>query len=251
MTRNIKLTIEYDGSGYAGWQTQANALAVQAVVERALGTVLGEPTRIAGAGRTDAGVHASGQVANLRTAASIPPRGLMHAVNARIPDDVAIVDAEEVHADFHARFDAVSRSYEYTVLNRDAPSALRGRYTWRYRKPIAVDVWDELGSDLVGARDCSSFMKTGSQRTNPVCTILACSCRREDDLVTVRITADAFLRGMVRAVVGTFVRVAPDEGADPTSARAALRAILAARDRSAAGASVPPQGLCLAGVAYP
>lgn len=251
MTRNIKLTIEYDGSGYAGWQTQPNAPTVQAVVERALAIVLGEPTRIIGAGRTDAGVHARGQVANVHTSASIPARGLMHALNAGMRDDVAIVDAEEVDVEFHARFDALSRSYEYSILNRDAPSALRGRYTWRYRRPIAVDVWDELGSDLVGTRDCSSFMKTGSQRTNPVCTILACACRREDDLVTLRVTADAFLRGMVRAIVGTFVRIAPDEEADAAASRTALRAVLAARDRSAAGASAPPQGLCLTRVTYP
>jgi tRNA pseudouridine38-40 synthase len=251
MTRNIKLTIEYDGSDYAGWQTQANAPTVQAVIERALETVLGDPIRITGAGRTDAGVHARGQVANLHTSASIPAHGLMHALNASMPDDVAIVNAEDAPEDFHARFDATSRSYAYTILNRDAPSALMGRYTWRYRKPIPADLWNELGNDLLGTRDCASFMKTGSQRTNPVCTILACSCCRDGDLVTLRITADAFLRGMVRAVVGTLVRVAPDEAVDIISARAELRDIIEARDRSAAGASVPPQGLCLTGVGYP
>ncbi len=251
MTRNIKLTIEYDGSAYGGWQAQPNAPTPQAVIERALGSVLGEPTRIIGAGRTDSGVHARGQVANLRTSSSIPASGLLHALNAEMPDDVAIVASEEVHADFHARFDALSRSYEYTILNRDAPSALRGRYTWRYRKPIAADVWHELGRELVGKRDFSSFRKTGSRRLNPVCDLLACSCQRDGDEVTVAVTADAFLRGMVRAIVGTFVRVAPDDDADVDAATASLREILAARDRSAAGAAVPPQGLCLMGVAYP
>ena len=141
MTRNIKLTIEYDGSAYGGWQAQPNAPTPQAVIERALGSVLGEPTRIIGAGRTDSGVHASGQVANVHTSSSIPASGLLHALNTAMPNDVVIAAAEEVHADFHARFDALSRSYEYTILNRDAPSALKGRYTWRYRKPISVDVW--------------------------------------------------------------------------------------------------------------
>ncbi|MBT3270804.1 tRNA pseudouridine(38-40) synthase TruA [Candidatus Poribacteria bacterium] len=251
MTRNIKLTIEYDGSDYAGWQAQPNAPTVQAVIERALGTVLGEPTRVTGAGRTDAGVHARGQVANVRTSSTIPARGLMHALNATMPDDVAILQCDDVPVDFHARFGALSRSYEYTILNRDAPSALRGRYSWRYRRRIDVDVWDQLANDLLGTRDCSSFRKTGSQRRNPVCTVLDCSCSRTGDTVTLAITADAFLRGMVRAVVGTFVKVAPDDAADVEAARLALRGILAAGDRSVAGASVPPQGLCLVGVAYP
>jgi tRNA pseudouridine38-40 synthase len=251
MTRNIKLTIEYDGSDYAGWQAQPNAPTVQAVIERALATVLGEPTRATGAGRTDAGVHARGQVANVHTSSTIPARGLMHALNATMPDDVAILQCDDVPADFHARFGALSRSYEYTILNREAPSALRGRYTWRYRRPIAEDVWHELGNELLGTRDCSSFRKTGSQRRNAVCTVLACSCHRAGDTVTLAITADAFLRGMVRAVVGTFAKVAPDDEADAEDARAELREILAARDRGAAGASVPPQGLCLVDVAYP
>ncbi|MDA1192466.1 MAG: tRNA pseudouridine(38-40) synthase TruA [Candidatus Poribacteria bacterium] len=248
--RTVKLTIEYDGTDYAGWQHQENALAVQTVIERALGKLIGEPTRIHGAGRTDAGVHAAGQVAHFVTESPIPPDGMLIALNGMLPTDIAVTHIEDVDANFHARFGATARTYEYTVLNRVAPSALMGRYVWHIRKRLPVEAWDVLAGVLVGERDYSSFEKKGSDRDQPLCDVSDCRAWRDGDLVKLSITARSFLRGMVRAIVGTFYQLAPDESADTVEATQHLRAIIAARDRSAAGDNAPASGLCLMKVTY-
>jgi tRNA pseudouridine38-40 synthase len=250
MARNLKLTLEYDGTDYAGWQAQTNALAIQTVVERALEDILGESTRIIGAGRTDAGVHATGQVASFRTENLIPTEGLLVALNNALPRDVAVLHVADAPERFHARFDARWRTYRYTILNRATPSALRARYVWHCRRTIPVAVWHALCQEVVGQRDFSSLQKTGSSRTSPICTVVDCRCWNEGELVVVSITANSFLRGMVRALVGTLARLAPDESTDPDAARRNMQAILGLRDRQAAGESAPPQGLCLTEVAY-
>ncbi len=249
--RNIKLTIEYDGTGYAGWQAQTNAVAVQTVVERTLSRIVGEPVRLIAAGRTDTGVHARGQVVNYRSRSRIPVDGLLRAANGRLPGDICILKAEEVPVAFHARFDAESRNYRYTILNRAVPSALEGRFAWHLPVPLPVDVWDELGDELVGVRDFSSFRKAGSRRVSPVCAVYDCSCWRDGERVYVSITAKSFVRGMVRAIVGTFRWLAPGVGTELETARQRLRDVLAAKDRCAGGNAAPPHGLCLVEVVYP
>ena len=243
--RNIKVTIEYDGTNYHGWQIQPNAITIQAAVQDTLAKITKTQTPIVGAGRTDTGVHAAGQVANFHTRSQIPPIAFQKALNATLPRDIVIIDVEEVAPDFHARFSAVSRTYRYTILNRAYPSALLRNNTYFFPNAIDVQGADTTCQSLVGVRDFSSFQRSGSERINPICEIYECRCWREEDLVHLQIEADAFLRGMVRAIVGTVLKLR-----DRADCVNQLHGILDAQDRSAAGASVPPHGLSLLSVKY-
>jgi tRNA pseudouridine38-40 synthase len=250
MPRNLKLLIEYDGTNYAGWQAQENALAVQTVIERTLERLVRHKVQLTGAGRTDAGVHAEGQVANFRTDSPIPCDGLRRAANDLLPLDITILDAVDVPETFHARFDATARTYRYTLLNRRNPSAILGRFAWHVERPLPVPVWDALCREMVGTQDFSAFRKAGSARLSPVCTVFDGRCWNAGDFVYVSITADSFLRGMMRAFVGTAMRVAPDASTDPDDALRAFRRVILSRNRSEAGESVPARGLCLTRVSY-
>ncbi len=243
--RNIKLTVEYDGTNYHGWQIQPNAITIQAAIQDALAKITKTHTQIIGAGRTDTGVHAAGQVANFHTRSQIPPIAFQKALNATLPRDITIIDVEEVSPDFHARFNAVSRTYRYTILNRAYPSALLRNNAYFFPKPIDVQGADAIYRFLVGKWDFSSFQRSGSERINPICEIYQCRCWQEQDLVYFEIEADAFLRGMVRAIVGTVLKLH-----DRKDGINRLRGVLDARDRSTAGASVPPHGLSLLCVKY-
>ena len=243
--RNIKLTIEYDGTNYHGWQIQPSAITIQAALQDALAKITKTQTPIIGAGRTDTGVHAAGQVANFHTCSQMLPLAFQKALNATLPRDIAIIDAEEVSPDFHARFSAVSRTYRYTILNRAYPSAHLRNNAYFFPEPIDVQDADIACQSLVGVRDFSSFQRSGSERINPICEIYECRCWQEQDLVCFQIEADAFLRGMVRAIVGTVLKLHAREDAVNQ-----LHKILDARDRSRAGASVPPHGLSLLRVKY-
>jgi tRNA pseudouridine38-40 synthase len=243
--RNIKITIEYDGTNYHGWQIQPNAITIQAAIQDALTKITKTQTQIIGAGRTDRGVHAAGQVANFHTRSQMPLISFQKALNATVPRDIVIIDAEEVSPDFHARFSAVSRTYRYTILNRTYPSALLRSSTYFFPEPIEVHGADTTCRSLVGKRDFSSFQRSGSERINSICEIYECRCWQDQDLVYFEIEADAFLRGMVRAVVGTVLKLYDREDAVNR-----LREILDARDRSAAGTSVPSHGLSLLRVKY-
>lgn len=243
--RNIKVTIEYDGTNYHGWQIQPNAITVQAALQDALAKITKTQTLIIGAGRTDTGVHAAGQVANFHTRSQMPPLAFQKALNATLPRDIVIINVEEVSPDFHARFTAVSRTYRYTILNRAYPSALLRNSAYFFPKPVDVQRASTVCQSLVGVRDFSSFQRSGSGRINPICEIYQCRCWQEADLVYFEIEADAFLRGMVRAIVGTVLKLhEKEDGIDQ------LKEILDARERSTAGASVPPHGLSLLCVKY-
>lgn len=248
MARNLKLLLEYDGTNYAGWQAQTNALAIQTVVERALERIVRHPVRVVGAGRTDAGVHAEGQVANFHTDSPIPCGGLLRALNDLLPSDIAVLDVTEVPESFHARFSATARTYRYTLLNRPVRSAIWGRFAWHVDRPIPVAIWDALCREMLGTHDFSAFQKSGSPRRSPVCTVYEARCWNEGDFVYVSLTADSFLRGMVRAFVGTVFRLA--ENADVEEVRQAFRQVLRSRRRSDAGESAPSRGLCLVRVLY-
>ena len=244
--RNIKLTIEYDGTNYHGWQIQPNVITIQQVIQDALTKVTKTQTQIVGAGRTDSGAHAAGQVANFHTHSHMPPIAFQKALNSVLPRDIVILDAEEVSPDFHARFSATSRTYRYTILNREYPSAfLRNSAYFLPQPKINVPQADAICRALVGERDCSCFQRTGSDRDNPVCEIYKSRCWKEGDLVYFEIEADAFLRGMVRAIVGTVLEL--HEGEQPVDQ---LYGILDTHDRSAGGPSVPAHGLCLVRVKY-
>ena len=244
--RNIKLTIEYDGTHYHGWQIQPNATTIQEVIQNALAKITQAETQVFGAGRTDTGVHAAGQVANFHTRAQMSPVAIQKALNALLPGDIAITGAEETAPDFHARFSATSRTYRYTILNRVYPSAfLRDRVYFLPHPVINVDSADAVCRALIGKLDCSSFRRTGGERVSAVCDIYQSHCWKEEDLVHLEIEADAFLRGMVRAIVGTILRLH-----DRESPVDQFHKILEARDRSAAGPSAPACGLSLTRVKY-
>ena len=243
--RNIKVTIEYDGTNYHGWQIQPNAITVQAALQDALTKITKTQTLIIGAGRTDTGVHAAGQVANFHTRSQMPPLAFQKALNATLPRDIVIINVEEVSPDFHARFSAVSRTYRYTILNRAYPSALLRNNTYFFSEPIDVQGANTACQSLVGVRNFSSFQRSGSERINPICKICECRCWREGDLVYFEIEAEAFLRGMVRAIVGTVLKLH-----DRKDGVNQLHKILDAHNRSEAGASAPPHGLSLLCVKY-
>ena len=179
------------------------------------------------------------------TDSELSSASIRKALNSILPDDVVITEIQDVPPDFHARFSALSRTYRYTILNREFPSAFFGSTTYFFPRPIHTDRIDEVCSALVGEKDFSSFQRTGSERINPVCTVLEASCWRDADLVYFQIEADAFLRGMVRALVGTALKLQATP--DPIHR---FQTILDARDRSAAGPSAPPHGLSLIAVKY-
>ncbi len=243
--RTLKLILEYDGTNYCGWQVQGTDPTIQGVLEQALAKVLDGPVRVNGAGRTDAGVHALGQVASFQTASRIPCDALQRALNSLLPRDVVVHAVQDVPADFHARYSALGKVYEYHILNRPLPSALRRRYVWHVPGPLDLDAMGTAAASLRGRHDFSSFRGAGSEVRTSERTLTEASLAREGDEIVLTFTADGFLRHMVRNIVGTLVEVGrrrrtPGE----------IVGILAARDRRAAGMTAPPQGLYLVRVLY-
>ncbi len=248
--RNIKLVLEYDGTNYNGWQKQPNMPTIQGTVEEALTQLTKTSVHIIGAGRTDTGVHAEGQVANFHTEVTIPIIAYKKGLNTLLPHDIVVSSASEVSVDFHARFSATSRRYRYTLLNRDYPSALTRHTAYFYPNDIDVNSIGAICNCLVGEMDFSSFQKTGSDRHNPVCEIFEAICWKTDHEVFIEIEADSFLRGMVRAIVGTILKCLRHESCNAENACVLFHKILSEKDRSVAGPSVPAHGLSLIRVKY-
>ena len=255
--RNIKLVLEYDGTNYHGWQTQPNLPTIQDTVENALAKLTKTPIHIIGAGRTDSGVHAEGQVANFHTTSQMSLVAFQKGLNATQPRDIVVCSATEVPAAFHARFSATSRRYRYAILNREYPSALSCQTSYFFPTEIDVGKLNDLCQLLIGKRDFSSFQKTGSDRINPVCEIYEADWWQKEPYIYFEIEADSFLRGMVRAIVGTvlafnrkFLLASGTKNTKCEDAKMELCRILEAKDRSAAGMSVPAHGLSLIKVRY-
>ena len=243
--RNVKVVVEYDGTDYFGFQYQPELPTVQAELERVLAKIVKEDVTVYGSGRTDAGVHAAGQVINFRTAGSVPVEKLCLAMNSLLPGSIAALDAAVVPDDFHARYSAKSRLYRYSILNRDTKSALLGRYCWHVRGSLDAEAMAEAAKPLVGAHDFSSFAAADRDEGSPVRDLIEVNVRRSGETVVIDLRANAFLRSMARVIVGTLVEVGL--GWRPASE---ISDMLAARDRRAAGKTAPPQGLCLMQVEY-
>jgi len=243
--RNIKLVVQYDGTDYAGYQKQPHALAIQEELERALAEVLQEPTRSIGASRTDAGVHALGQVVAVTTERPIPPSRLMRALNNTLPRAIAVIEAAEVSPEFHPRYGALGKLYSYRLLNRPTPAPLEARYTWHVAVPLDTELMAQGARQLLGRHDFSAFEATGGSVVDKVRRLDRLDCLRRGDVVEVLAHADGFLYMMVRNIVGTLVEVGKRRLAPE-----ALGDILASRDRGNAGPTAPPQGLCLVRVDY-
>lgn len=250
MMRNIKLVLEYDGTNYHGWQTQPNLPTIQGAVEEALTQLTKTSIQIIGAGRTDTGVHAEGQVANFHTDLQIPIAAFQKGLNTFLPRDIVVCAVTEVDADFHSRFSATSRRYRYAILNRAYRSALLRHAAYFYTVPIDVALADAICRSVVGKRDFSSFQKTGSDRLNPVCEIFEACCWKADEYVYLEIEANSFLRGMVRAIVGTVLKCTKHINSNLEDVCARFHSILEAKDRALAGPSVPAHGLSLICVKY-
>lgn len=248
--RNIKLVLEYDGTNYHGWQKQPELPTIQETVEEALTQLTKTPIQIIGAGRTDTGVHAEGQVTNFFTELSIPTIAFQKGLNTFLPRDIVVTDVDEVSIDFHARFSAMSRRYRYTILNRSYPSALRRHTAYLYVTPIDVDSLDAICRCIHGKWDFTSFQKTGSDRLNPVCEIFNANCYKIDEYVFLEIEANSFLRGMVRALVGTALKCMKNVDGNVDEACALFQHVLEIKDRSMAGPSSPAHGLSLISVKY-
>ena len=245
-TRRLAVGIEYDGTRYAGWQHQPGLATIQDSVQKALSAVADHPVTVAAAGRTDAGVHACGQIAHFDTRAERPVRGWVLGANSNLPPDIAINWAMEVEPSFHARYTAQGRSYRYCMLRRATrPAILRDRVCWT-RATLHVEAMHDAAQALVGEHDFSSFRAVECQSTTALRHVDAITVRGEGPLVVMEISANSYLHHMVRNIAGTLMQVGAGERPPAWVAE-----ILAARDRSRAGITAPASGLYLWRVRYP
>ncbi len=241
-----KLTIEYDGTPFVGWQVQDNGVSVQGVLAEAVLAFAGERAVVGGAGRTDAGVHALGQGAHVELSKDWPPDTVRDALNAHLrPHPVAVLAAERVADDFDARFSAIKRDYLYRIVNRRADLALDAHRAWRVPRPLDAAAMHDAAQRLVGRHDFTTFRSTECQAKSPVKTLDRLDVARDGDEVRVTASARSFLHNQVRSMVGSLVHVGEGKWSGDD-----LAAALAARDRAACGQVAPPQGLYLVRVEY-
>jgi tRNA pseudouridine38-40 synthase len=242
-----RLTIEYDGRPFVGWQRQANGASVQAALETALARLGEGAVAVTGAGRTDAGVHALGQVAHCDLVRNWPGDRLAAALNYHLkPAPVAVLAADAVAEDFHARFSAIERRYRYRVIDRAAPLTVTRGLAWRVPGPLDIDAMNAAAAHLIGHHDFTTFRAAQCQALSPVRTLDVLEARRTGEAVEIEARARSFLHNQVRSLVGTLVKVG--SGRWPPER---VGAALAARDRAACGPVAPPDGLYLTAVIYP
>jgi tRNA pseudouridine38-40 synthase len=241
--KSLRLTLEYDGTDFVGWQFQKNGRSVQQAVEVALHEITQEDIRVVGGGRTDAGVHARGQVASFRMEKEVESSLLVRSLNGVLPDDVVVLSAQEVPPDFNARFNARKRRYQYYICRR--PTALQRKYSWWLNYQFDLAAMQECASQTIGEHDFASFCKSESEVEHHRCAVLVARWITEDPMIRFEITANRFLHGMVRALVGTMVEV----GRGFRKAEE-FQKILEATDRRKAGEAAPAQGLFLEEIIY-
>ena len=243
--RHIRLVVEYDGTSLSGWQRQANAPSVQAHLEDALAQLLQHPAPVTGASRTDAGVHARGQVASFRTERPIPLHGVRRGLNSLLPDSIAVREATEADEDFHPRFSATGKHYRYTVLARPDRSPRWRDRAWHVAESIDRAAFREGAAALLGEHDFAAFRAAGCTARTTIRRIDAIDLMEEGELLRVDVRGNAFLRAMVRILVGTLIEVGL--GRRPASQ---VAEILASHDRTRAGITAPAHGLELVEVRY-
>jgi tRNA pseudouridine38-40 synthase len=241
----VKLVLEYDGTGYAGWQRQPDQPTIQAAIEQAIQQVSQATVSVIGAGRTDSGVHALGQVASFRTGLEWTAPNWMRALNAVLPKDIAVRASALMDDHFHAQHSARGKLYTYRILHRSAKPAIDRAFVWHIYRPLDEAAMRQAATALIGRQDFSSFEGSLTDNTNPICHLQQLSVIRQGDQILIEAYADRFLKHMVRAMVGTVVDVGLGKRT-PDS----LPEVLTARDRSAAGRTAPPHGLCLMHVDY-
>jgi tRNA pseudouridine38-40 synthase len=244
--KNYKIVIEYDGTGFSGWQRQKDKKTIQQEIETALSQILNQPVRIIGSGRTDAGVHAYGQVANFHVDTKIETSSIKRALNSIIKSAISIRDCTIVDDNFHAQYSAVSKEYHYIILNREEPCAIGASFIWHIKKPLDIALMSQCCQFITGVHDFSAFENTGSPRATHIREVF---CAKLEDhyqnTIIFKIRANGFLKNMVRNIMGTLVFV----GLKKISVRE-FKHILDSKNRSKAGPTAPPQGLFLKMVYY-
>ncbi len=244
-TRNISLLVEYDGTDYHGWQCQPNGITVQEVLTARVERIVDHAVKLYAAGRTDAGVHAMGQVVNFHTVRGIGLTNLARGLNSMLPRDIRVKAAGEVDHEFHARYSAKSKLYLYCIYNGVQPSPFNFRYVWHVSHRLDSALMDDAARSLVGSHDFSSFKKKEEVYGSYEREVLLSRVRRKGPFIYTFLEATGFMRYMVRNIVGTLVLIGSGR-----MERDSLPAILAAKDRDRAGPTAPPQGLFLRRVRY-
>ncbi|MBI5234772.1 MAG: tRNA pseudouridine(38-40) synthase TruA [Deltaproteobacteria bacterium] len=244
--RNVKLIIEYEGAGYAGWQEQSGLPTIQGCLSSAIAKLTKEPVKLIGASRTDAGVHALGQTANFTTGSNIPTHGIIHGLNSILPEEIVIRSAADVPPEFDSRRLSIGKVYVYKIVNRPCPSAIMRRFTWFIPRPLDITLMRRAAAHFIGEHDFTSFRAVDSDALHSIRTVTSVDIlEKGDGLIEIEVRGNAFLRHMIRIMTGTLVavgrgRIKPDS----------VPAIIAARDRKAAQMTAPAKGLCLARVDY-
>ena len=243
--RRIKLTVAYDGTDYCGWQIQPNGITVEEVLNKALSDLTKETVKVIGASRTDAGVHARGNVAVFDTKSPIPPERIAYAVNALLPDDIVVMRSEEVGCDWHPRYQNSIKTYEYTIVNREMPDPLRRRDSWFVSFPLDIDDMKKAARYFIGEHDFKTFCSVHTGVKTTVRRIDSLDVEKKGERIKIRISGNGFLYNMVRIIAGTLVEVG--RGAFAPSE---VKEMLEQNERGRVGATAPPQGLVLLGIVY-
>ena len=243
--RNIKLTIEYDGKDFNGWQKQPNKLNIQGEIEKAIGKITGEEVILIASGRTDAGVHALGQVANFKTNSKIPIEKIPIAINTKLKHSIRIINAEEVENQFHSRYNCKKKTYRYIINNSKNGTAIYRNQQYNFSEKLNETKMNEAIKHFIGEHDFKGFKASGTSSKSSIRTIYSGCVKRESDLITIEITGNGFLYNMVRIIAGTLLEVGigkikPED----------LPNIIETGDRQSAGKTLPPQGLYLVKVDY-
>lgn len=241
----VKLVVAYDGTNYSGWQVQPNGITIEEMLNRHLSELLGEDVVVMGASRTDARVHALGNVAVFDTNTRMPAEKISYALNQRLPEDIVIQSSSEVSLDFHPRFSKSKKTYVYRILNRKFRLPLERNTSYFYHHPLDVQKMQQAASYFVGEHDFTSFSSVHAQTKTFVRTIDSLDVTKKDDMITIQVTGNGFLYNMVRIIAGTLVQVgagviAPDD----------VQGILEGKDRALAGPTAPPEGLTLLGIDF-
>ena len=244
--RRIRILIEYEGTRYSGWQLQVKQVSIQGVLERKLHKITGEKIRVIGSGRTDAGVHAEGQVAHFQTSSTMKTGEILKALNSLLPPDIVVKKVEEAKPDFHAQISATRKTYRYTILNRDYPSALQGRVAHYIAIPtLNVTAMRKAARYLVGKHDFKSFQSSGCTARTTMREIYRLSITKKDGFITIKVDGSGFLKYMVRIIVGTLIEIG--WGKWPPER---MQEVLKSKNRLMAGPTAPSRGLCLLKVVY-
>ena len=243
--KNVKLTIEYDGTNYSGWQIQNNAITIEQVLEDNLRAITSDNIKVIGSSRTDAGVHARGFVGNFLTESKIPSDRFRNILNSTLPEDIVILNSEEVDLSFNARFNSKGKTYSYTVLNTPQRPALGRNYVYHFRRNVDVALMAEASKEFIGTHDFAAFKSSGGNTKTTVRTITSLDVVRQNNYIIFTITGDGFLYNMVRIIIGTLMEV----GLRKIKTNS-IKDMFLSKDRRMSGPCLPASGLCLEKVYY-